>query len=96
MNDDGTHKMNAEELAFKFRSKIAAAAVEKEKQADIAGENSNKRAERPRVSRMSMRRMWNPIFRIPLKSAPPIAFQKMRRCGRAKPDQRAICNIDQA
>jgi hypothetical protein len=36
--------MNAEELASKFRSKIAAAVVEKEKQADIADENSNKRA----------------------------------------------------
>ncbi len=36
--------MNAEELASRFRSKIAAAAAEKEKQADIADENSNKRA----------------------------------------------------
>ena len=36
--------MNAEELANKFRDKIAAAVAEKEKQAGIAGENAAKRA----------------------------------------------------
>ena len=32
--------MNAEELANKFRDQIAAAVVEKEKQAGVAGENA--------------------------------------------------------
>jgi len=36
--------MNAEELAHKFRAKIAAAVAEKERQTGIAGENSEKRA----------------------------------------------------
>jgi hypothetical protein len=36
--------MNAEELAHKFRAKIAVAVAEKEKQTCIAGENSEKRA----------------------------------------------------
>jgi hypothetical protein len=36
--------MNAEELAQKFRAKIAAALAEREKQSGIAGDNSAKRA----------------------------------------------------
>ena len=36
--------MNAEELANKFRDKIAAAVAEKEKQTGIASENADKRA----------------------------------------------------
>jgi hypothetical protein len=36
--------MNAEELAHRFRIKVAAAAAEKDKQTDIAAENTEKRA----------------------------------------------------
>jgi hypothetical protein len=36
--------MNAEELAHRFRTKVAAAAAEKDKQTDIAAENTEKRA----------------------------------------------------
>jgi len=35
--------MNAEELAHKFRTKVAAAAAEKDKQTEIAAENTEKR-----------------------------------------------------
>lgn len=44
LSEDGTNHMNAEELAEKFRGKIAAAAVEKNRQTGIAAQNADKRA----------------------------------------------------
>lgn len=54
--------MNAEELANKFRAKIAAAAAERQKQADIASENTGPRGDDADHCRNAMEREVLPFL----------------------------------
>jgi hypothetical protein len=54
--------MNAEELAQKFRAKIAVAITEKERQTGIAGDNSAKRAADVEHCKNAMEREVIPFY----------------------------------